>query len=105
MIKRLWKRADLCWIISLIISCTIIYITIGLLFLFFPLNPIIGFILGLLIQLIAIILACRAFIISQTDGQFIIAIICTVFANISFILSLFIATIFLGLATAKPFLS
>lgn len=96
MIKKLWKRADLCWIISLIISLTIFDIADILLQLFSMFNAMstktICYILVLSIQIIAIILSCHAFTISKTSKQLVVSILCTIFANIILFPLLFLTT-------------
>lgn len=109
MLKNLLKSTNICWITSLVISCTIPYITSGLLFLFSKFNNIASIIIWysfvFFIQLSAIILGCRAFIISQNNGQSIISILCTIFANIVLIALLALTTSLLGMAIHGPFLN
>lgn len=96
MIRNLWEKTSFCWITSLIISCTIPDISYILILLLSNIDTtaslIVWYILSLSIQVTAIILGCRAFIISQKSGQFVISILCTIFANIVFLVLLFFTT-------------
>lgn len=90
MFKKIFKNADLCWIISLCISCSMVCILpLSLSICINNISIIICFTLILLIQLIAIILGCHASIISSNSTQYNTSIIFTIFSNIILIFLLF----------------